>query len=48
MAPEIQGILPPEEEEGNQNYHYTESVDIWALGVAIFYLLFHDYPFSLN
>ncbi|CAI7579407.1 unnamed protein product [Penicillium pancosmium] len=48
LAPEMQGILPPEEEEGSLNYHYTESVDMWALGVTTFYLLFHDYPFSLK
>ncbi|KAJ5392202.1 hypothetical protein N7509_007692 [Penicillium cosmopolitanum] len=49
LAPEMQGILPPEEEEeASLNYHYTESVDMWALGVTIFYLLFRDYPFTLK
>lgn len=25
---------------------YTKKVDIWALGVLTFYMIFHDYPFS--
>lgn len=35
MAPEILKNLP-----------YTRSVDIWALGVLFFFMLFADYPFK--
>lgn len=35
MAPEILKNLP-----------YTRSVDIWALGVLFYFMLFADYPFK--
>jgi tetratricopeptide (TPR) repeat protein len=46
MAPEMRGYLPPGEEDSSITYHFTESIDIWSLGVTLFFLLFHDYPFT--
>ncbi|KAJ5975488.1 hypothetical protein N7481_009195 [Penicillium waksmanii] len=48
MAPEMQGFLPPEEEEGSLAWRFTESIDMWSLGVTTYFLLFHEYPFSLE
>lgn len=48
MAPEIQGFLPPEEQDESIAYNFTQSIDMWSLGVTTFFLLFHDYPFSLK
>ncbi|CAI7596790.1 unnamed protein product [Penicillium pancosmium] len=48
MAPEMQGYLPPEEEEGSLAWRFTESIDMWSLGVTTYFLLFHEYPFSLE
>ena len=46
MAPEMRGYLPPGEEDSSITYHFTESIDVWSLGVTSFFLLFHDYPFT--
>jgi serine/threonine protein kinase len=27
---------------------YGEEVDIWAVGVLLYYLLFHNYPFKFK
>jgi tetratricopeptide (TPR) repeat protein len=48
MAPEMQGFLPPGEEEESIAWSFTESIDMWSLGVTTYFLLFHDYPFSLE
>ncbi|KAJ5180898.1 hypothetical protein N7492_004108 [Penicillium capsulatum] len=45
MAPEAQMIYPPDVED---NCHYTEQVDIWSLGVLVYYMLFHLYPFTVD
>lgn len=48
MAPEMQGFLPPEEEENSLAWRFTKSIDMWSLGVTTYFLLFHDHPFSLD
>ncbi|KAJ5580275.1 uncharacterized protein N7459_006260 [Penicillium hispanicum] len=48
VAPEVLGIYPPDTAEISDNRHYTEKVDMWSLGVMVFYMLFHEYPFPFN
>ncbi|KAJ6013055.1 hypothetical protein N7522_003410 [Penicillium canescens] len=45
-APEIQMLYPRGTNGHNVISHYTEKVDIWALGVTTYYMVFHDYPFK--
>ncbi|KAJ5669166.1 hypothetical protein N7462_010236 [Penicillium macrosclerotiorum] len=46
LAPEVQMLYSPSINNQNDVLHYTEKVDIWALGAITFYMIFHDYPFS--
>lgn len=46
LAPEVQMLYPPEVDESSM-FIYTNKVDIWSLGVITFYMLFHEYPFTL-
>lgn len=48
MAPEIQGHVPPGEEDNSVAYNFTASIDMWSVGVTTFFMLFHDYPFKLE
>ncbi|KAJ5085852.1 hypothetical protein N7532_010623 [Penicillium argentinense] len=48
LAPEIQMLYPPGVEETSAMFHYSAKVDIWSLGVMVFYMLFHDFPFTLK
>lgn len=45
MAPEAQLIYPPDIDP-ELIFHYTERVDIWSLGIVVYYMLFHAYPFT--
>lgn len=38
-------LYPPGTHGQRTGLQYTEKVDIWALGVITFYMIFHDYPF---
>lgn len=44
LAPELLGLYPPGMTLQKLRL-YTHRVDIWSLGVMVFYLLCHDYPF---
>ncbi|CAI7574824.1 unnamed protein product [Penicillium viridicatum] len=44
LAPELLGLYPPGMSLQKLRL-YTHRVDIWSLGVMVFYLLCHDYPF---
>ncbi|CAI7634839.1 unnamed protein product [Penicillium discolor] len=44
LAPELLRLYPPRMSLQNLGL-YTHRVDIWSLGVLVFYLLCHDYPF---
>ncbi|OQD83593.1 hypothetical protein PENANT_c016G09617 [Penicillium antarcticum] len=46
IAPEMQMLYPPGKNGHSDMSHYTEKVDIWALGVTTYYMVFHDYPFT--
>lgn len=46
LAPEVQMLYPFGMNGDDTFSHYTEKVDIWALGVITFYMIFHDYPFT--
>ncbi|CAG8037245.1 unnamed protein product [Penicillium salamii] len=45
LAPELLRLYPPGFNPENLR-HYTSLVDTWSLGVMLFYLLCHDYPFT--
>ncbi|KAJ5599313.1 hypothetical protein N7450_000380 [Penicillium hetheringtonii] len=48
-APEVQMIYPSGSNGAcSMQYNYSEKVDIWSLGVMLFYMIFHEYPFSLE
>ncbi|KAJ5504906.1 kinase-like protein [Penicillium fimorum] len=47
LAPEMQALFPPEL-EASSIYNYSEKVDIWSLGMTVFYILFHLFPFTSN
>ncbi|KAJ5213670.1 hypothetical protein N7449_000839 [Penicillium cf. viridicatum] len=44
LAPELLRLYPPSMSLQKLRL-YTHRVDIWSLGVMVFYLLCHDYPF---
>ena len=44
LAPELRGLYPPGMSLQKLRI-YTHRVDIWSLGVMVFYILCHDYPF---
>ncbi|KAJ9481498.1 hypothetical protein VN97_g11978 [Penicillium thymicola] len=44
LAPELLGLYPPGTSLQKLRL-YTHRVDIWSLGVMVFYVLCHDYPF---
>ncbi|KAJ5160715.1 uncharacterized protein N7482_007719 [Penicillium canariense] len=46
LAPEVQMLYSSGMNDDDTLYHYTEKVDIWALGVITFYMIFHEYPFT--
>jgi tetratricopeptide (TPR) repeat protein len=46
MAPEIQMSYYLGANSYSETSDCTEKVDMWALGVMTYYMLFHDYPFS--
>ncbi|CAG7955120.1 unnamed protein product [Penicillium salamii] len=45
LAPELLRLYPPGLNPEKLR-HYTSLVDTWSLGVMLFYLLCHDYPFT--
>ncbi|KAJ5607563.1 hypothetical protein N7537_004182 [Penicillium hordei] len=48
LAPEVQMIYPPRVDETSAVFRYSTKVDIWSLGVMVFYILFHEFPFTLK
>ncbi|KAJ5364614.1 uncharacterized protein N7496_010327 [Penicillium cataractarum] len=48
LAPELQMLYSPGKSDGDAVFQYTEQVDMWALGVIAFYMVFHSYPFPPN
>ncbi|KAJ5594729.1 uncharacterized protein N7459_000937 [Penicillium hispanicum] len=42
LAPEMQFFFPEDSEDSF--LAYTEKIDIWALGVIVFYMVFNEYP----
>ncbi|KAJ5798273.1 uncharacterized protein N7503_007569 [Penicillium pulvis] len=46
LAPEMQMVYLSDMNDHDPVLRYTEKVDIWALGVMAFYMVFHEYPFS--
>jgi serine/threonine protein kinase len=46
LAPEVHIFSSSGRNDHGTVLQYTKKVDIWALGVLTFYMIFHDYPFS--
>lgn len=46
LAPELRFLDPCNMEDDGTESSYTEKVDIWALGVITFYMIFHLFPFA--
>ncbi|KAL4916929.1 kinase-like domain-containing protein [Aspergillus aurantiobrunneus] len=46
FAPEVLGLDPNEAAPKTDDVRYTCAVDMWSLGVTVFYTLCHEYPFK--
>ncbi|KAJ5218020.1 uncharacterized protein N7498_000119 [Penicillium cinerascens] len=46
LAPEVRFLDPYYKEDDGIESSYTEKVDIWALGVITFYMIFYKFPFG--
>ncbi|KAL4939981.1 hypothetical protein BDV06DRAFT_27866 [Aspergillus oleicola] len=46
FAPEILGLHSDDADSETEEIGHTCAADMWSLGVMIFYVLFHEYPFK--